>query len=194
MSTLPDGRLRYYTDGISGSRYNPLWPVEYGGEKENRYKNLTLGGYLSINIPWVEGLNFRVNASFGERNTENKSFRHENYYVALLGEDDFEGIGNPEYFSLKDANGSISTRAYKNWVVDNILSYSRRFGEHSVSASLVYTRDSALSSDYSMTGSSFTTAGNTLLGWHGLSNADNKNYTSPTYSLHTDVGYLARVM
>ena len=115
MATLPDGRLRYYTDGISGSRYNPLWPVEYGGEKENRYKNLNLGGYLSINFPWVEGLNFRINASYGQRNTENMSFRHENYYVALLGEDDFEGIGqNPEYFSLKDANGSISVRSHKD--------------------------------------------------------------------------------
>ena len=194
-ANLPDGRLRYYTDGISGSRYHPLWPVEYGGERENRYKNLTLGGYLSINIPWVEGLNFRINASYGERNFSNMSFTHENYYVALLGEMDIEGKGqNPEYFSLKDANGSISTSQRKNWVIDNILSYNHRFGNHYVSASLVYTRDSDESSSYSMTGTGFTKAGNTLMGWHGLSNADAKDYTSPTYELHTDVGYLARAM
>ena len=192
---LPDGRLRYYTDGASASRVNPLWPVEYGGEKENRYSNFNLGGHISINIPWVEGLNFRINASYGERNTNNKSFRHENYYVALLGEEDIEGKGQePEYFSLKDANGSISNSVRKNWVIDNILSYARQFGEHYVSASLVYTRDSAESSSYSLSGKSFTAAGNTLLGWHGLANADSKDFTSPSYELHTDVGYLARVM
>ncbi len=192
---LPDGRLRFYTDGISPSRYNPLWPVEYGGEKENRYKNLNLGGHIQINIPWVEGLNFRVNASYGERNTTNMSFRHENYYVQLLGEMDIEGVGqNPEYFSLKDANGSISESKRQNWVIDNILSYAHQFGDHYLSTSLVYTRDSDQSSGYQMTGSSFTAAGNTLLGWHGLSNADSKDFTSPSYSLHTDVGYLARAM
>jgi len=195
MSTLPDGRLRYYTDGISPSRYNPLWPVEYGGEKENRYKNFNLSGHISIDVPWVEGLNFRVNASYGERTTTNMNFRHENYYVQLLGEMDIDGVGqNPEYFSLKDANGSISNSQRKNWVIDNILSYSHKFGDHYVSASLVYTRDSDQSSDYSMSGTSFTAAGNTLLGWHGLSNADTKDFTSPSYSLHTDVGYLARAM
>lgn len=195
MATLPDGRLRYYTDGISGSRYNPLWPTVYGGERENRYKNLNLGGYLSINIPGVEGLNFRINASYGERNASNMSFTHENYYVALLGEMDIEGKGqDPEYFSLKDAEGSISNYQYKNWVIDNILTYSRRFGEHYVSATLVYTRDSAESSSSSMSGKGFTSAGNTLTGWHGLSNADAKDFTSPTYVLQTDIGYLARVM
>jgi len=195
MAYLPDGRLRYYTDGISPSRYNPLWPVEYGGDKENRYKNLNLGGHIQINCPWIEGLNFRINASYGERNTTNMSFRHENYYVQLLGEMDIEGVGqNPEYFSLKDANGSISESKRKNWVIDNILSYAHEFGEHYINASLVYTRDSDESSSYQMTGTSFTAAGNTLLGWHGLSNADSKDFTSPSYSLHTDVGYLARVM
>ncbi len=195
MPTLPDGRLRYSSDGISKDRYNPLWDVEYGGEKENRYKNLNLGGHIQLNCPWIDGLNFRINASYGERNTTNMSFRHENYYVELLGELDIEGIGQtPEHFSLKDANGSISESKRRNWVLDNILSYAHRFGDHYVSASLVYTRDSDYSSSYRMTGTSFTAAGNTLLGWHGLSNADAKDFTSPSYELHTDVGYLARVM
>ncbi len=194
-ANLPDGRLRYYTDGISGSRFHPLWPVEYGGEKENRYKNLNLGGYLSINIPWVEGLNYRINASYSERNMSQMSFTHENYYVALLGEMDIEGKGqDPEYFSLKDANGSISTTQRKYWVIDNILTYSKRFGDHYVSSTMVYTRDSDLSSTSSMKGENFVTAGTTMLGWHGLSNADTKDFSSPTYSPHTNVGYLVRAM
>lgn len=194
-ATLPDGSMRYYTDGASISRSHPLWPLEHGGDKENRTDNFTLGGYLSINIPWVEGLNFRINASTTERNTSNKSFVHEDNVPALLGQMDIEGLGQtPEYYELSNANGSISTSLTKNWVIDNILSYQHQFGQHYVSASLVYTRDSDEATRTSMNGKSFVNAGNTLLGWHGLANADVKDFTSPTYSLHTDVGYLARAM
>ena len=31
---------------------------------------------------------------------------------------------------LKDANGSISESKRRNWVLDNILSYAHRFGDH----------------------------------------------------------------
>ena len=79
------------------------------------------------------------------------SFRHENYYVELLGEMDIEGVGQtPEHYSLKDANGSISESRRRNWVLDNILSYAHRFGDHYVSASLVYTRDRDYSSSSRM--------------------------------------------
>lgn len=194
-ANLTDGRIRYYTDGASASRVHPLWPLEHGGDKENRTSNFNLGGYISVNIPWIEGLNFRINASTTERNSSNKSFVHEDNVPALLGQEDWDGKGqDPEYYQLSNANGSISTSLTKNWVIDNILSYQHQFGQHYISASLVYTRDSDESTSSSMTGKSFTNAGNTLLGWHGLANADVKDFSSPSYTLHTDIGYLARAM
>ena len=58
---LPDGKtLRYYVEGVNASSVNPLWTV--GREKDNRRFNLNLGGYVSVNIPWVQGLNFKMNA------------------------------------------------------------------------------------------------------------------------------------
>ncbi len=190
---LPDGKtLRYYVEGVNASSVNPLWTV--GREKDNRRYNLNLGGYVSINIPWVQGLNFKVNASYTKVQSKNYSFTHENNTVALLS-NDLEGKGQTaEYYNLATASGSISESLSENWVMDAILSYTRSFGQHYLNASLVYTRDSAESTGQSISGQGFTEAGNTLTGWYGLGNADTKVVNNPTYVLHTDVGYLGRVI
>ncbi len=190
---LPDGKtIRYYVEGVNASSTNPLW--REGREKDNRRFNLNLGGYVSVNIPWIEGLNYRLNASYTKVQSKNYSFTHENNTVALLV-NDWDGLGQTsDYWNLASANGSTSYSLSENWVIDNILSYTRAFGQHYVNGSLVYTRDSAESTSDSMTGTGFTTAGNTLLSWYGLGDADAKSLGSPTYSLHTDVGYLARLI
>ena len=190
---LPDGKtLRYYVEGVNASSVNPLWTE--GREQDNRRFNLNLGGFVSINIPWVEGLNYRMNASYTKVQSKNYSFTHENNVVALLT-NDLEGLGQtPEYYNLASASGSISGSMSENWVIDNILSYTRAFGQHYVNGSLVYTRDSAESTSESISGQGFTEAGNTLTGWYGLGNADTKVVNNPSYSLHTDVGYLARLI
>ena len=192
---LPDGKtLRYYVEGVNSSSQNPLWATEHGGERDNRRFNLNLGGYLNVKIPWVEGLSYRMNASYTKIVSKNYSFEHEDISPVLLA-NDLEGIGQtPAYYNLSNANGSISNSLGENWVIDNILSYARSFGQHYVSASLVYTRDSAMSTSERETGTGFVNAGNTLTGWYGLANADNKNIQNASYSLHTDVGYLARVI
>ena len=190
---LPDGKtLRYYVEGVNASSVNPLWTV--GREKDNRRFNLNLGGYVSINIPWVQGLNFKMNASYTKVQSKNYSFTHENNTVALLS-NDLEGKGQTaEYYNLATASGSISNSQSENWVMDAILSYTRSFGEHYLNASLVYTRDSAESTGESISGQGFTEAGNTLTGWYGLGNADTKVVNNPSYVLHTDVGYLGRII
>ena len=192
---LPDGKtLRYYVEGVNSSSVNPLWDAYVGREQDNRRFNLNLGGYVSINIPWVKGLNFRTNASYTKVQSKNYSFTHENNTVALLS-NDWEGIGQTaEYYNLATASGSTSQSFSENWVIDAILSYTRSFGNHYVNGSLVYTRDSSEYTSDGMGGQGFVSAGNTLLGWYGLGNADTKTISSPTYTLHTDVGYLARAI
>ena len=192
---LPDGKtLRYYVEGVNSSSVNPLWETQNGREADNKRFNLNLGGFVSVNIPWIEGLNFRINASYTKIRSDRYSFTHENISPVLIS-NDWEGLGQTAaYYNFANAKGSISHSMSENWVMDNILSYSRSFGKHYVSGSLVYTRDSSEWSYESMSGTGFTAAGETLRGWYALGNADTKNFTSPTYTLHTDVGYLARAI
>lgn len=189
---LPDGRWRKFIDAQEISAENPLWNTYNGVDRYYRRTNLKMGGFASIDIPWIEGLNLRINGSYSIISTRDMRFTHESNKPALLS-DDIEGVGySPQYYSLADATGTVSNGRTVNWVLDYILSYSRQFGDHSVSASLVYTRDSMDSTSESYTGTGFTAAGNTTMGWHGLGDADVRTFTSPTYTLHNNVGYLAR--
>ena len=191
---LPNGDVRKFPDGQDATQFNPLWDATDTRDKDNRRTHMTLGGFASINFPWVKGLNLRVNASYSKSNTDNKSFTHESYYPALLSSD-WDGLGySAQYYDLKEANGSTSHVSAVNWVMDYILSYSKSFGDHYLSGSLVYTRDSQETIGESYSGKGFSTAGNTLTGWYGLGNAGTQTVGSPSYNLHTDVGYLARVM
>lgn len=189
---LPDGSFRKFIDGQDATQTSPLWTT--GAERNNRRSNLNLGGFLSLDIPWVEGLNFRVNASYSRVDLNNKSFYHESYYPTNIA-GDWDGIGyTGSNLSLVEANGTIASTQTISWLMDYILSYSRAFGNHYVSASLVYTRDSNEAIAQSYTGKDFTNAGNTLKGWYGLGDAGAQTITNPTYTLHNDVGYLGRVM
>lgn len=189
---LPDGSYRKFVDGQDAVMTSPLWTT--GSERNNRRSNLNLGGFLSLDIPWVEGLNFRVNASYSRIDLNNKSFQHESYFPTLLASD-WDGLGyTGSNLNLVEANGTIASTQTISWLMDYILSYSRAFGNHYVSASLVYTRDSNEAIAQSYTGKDFTNAGNTLKGWYGLGDAGAQTITNPTYTLHNDVGYLGRVM
>ncbi len=192
---LPDGRVRKFIEGEDNTATNALWaPLSGAQERESVRKNLMLGGFVSIDIPWIEGLNFRINGSYNQTINQMMSFTHENDTPALLA-NDWEGVGYSEaYYNLSTANGSSSHSRNINWVIDNILSYTHNFGDHYVSGSLVYTRDSAESVSEQYSGSDFSSAGNTILGWYGLGNAGSKQFQSPTYSLHTDIGFLARAI
>ena len=190
---LPDGKtLRYYVEGVNATSVNPLWTV--GRDKDNRRFNLVLGGFLSVNIPWVKGLNFRLNASYTKMENKEKSFTHENNAPVLLS-NDLEGVGQgPDYYNFSSASGSILNTFNENWVMDAILTYTRSFGDHYVNSTLVYTRDYNETTTEGMRGTGFNAAGTTLLGWYKLGDADTKVVDNPTYSLKTDVGYLARVI
>lgn len=191
---LPDGRWRKFLEGGDMTATNPVWDTYNGIEKDNRRTNLALGGFVSIDIPWIEGLNFKMTGSYTTITDDNKKFVHETNFPAMLSMD-WEGTGySSQYYDLGSANGSITNNRDISWVIDNILSYSHSFGDHYVSGSLVYTRDSREFVNSSYSGTNFVNAGNTILGWHGLGNAASKTFDSPTYSLHTDIGYLARII
>lgn len=191
---LPDGRWRKFVEGGDVTATNPLWSTYNGVDNESNRTNFVIGGFASFDIPQVPGLNFRVNASYTKINSTQRHFEHESSSPTLLV-DDIEGVGYaPEYQNLANANGYSNESKQTNWVMDYILSYAHTFGDNDISASLVYTRDSHRIISEHYEGSNFQQAGNTILGWYGLANAANKNFTSPTYLLHNDVGYLGRIM
>jgi len=186
-------KVRKFPSGDDTTTLNPIWGTGEGDgyEREMQGDRSTYNGFLTVRLPWIEGLSYKFNISYGKNKMQNLQFWHEQYYPSM-------GSGNNEddytLYDLASANGSVMNRSSVNWVLDNIITYAHSFGKHSVNASFVYTRDSDEAQSFSMAGSNFADFGNTLLGWYGLNQAGTRTVNAGTYTLKNDIGYLARVM
>ena len=189
---LEDGSMRKYIYGPDGEpTTNPMWESESGTvDSEYRGTALTIGGNLEIKFPWIKGLSYRLAGNYTVRDFSTRRFYHEDYYWTVT-DTDFSAESADKY--LGSANGYINQAKSIGWVLDNILTYTREIGDHYINATLVYTRDSDLRTGHNVSGSNFESIGNTTLGFYGLTNATTHKIEDITYSLHNDIGYLARV-
>lgn len=189
---MPDGVTlrKSLTGGGRQTEDNPLFDTYVGRDNENRGNAITLGGNVEIKFPFLEGLSYKITGNYTLRNSLQRSFQHESNLVLDTDEE-----YTPEVLAkyLSRANGSINNTKSISWVLDNILTYDRTFGNHYVNATLVYTRDYNSTDGSVTTGEDFSGIGNTTLGFYGLANAGIHKITNINYSLKTDVGYLARV-
>jgi len=121
LNSLPALVNPYNADGTLMTQIylgatNPLLNVQR--PNLDTRQNLTGSFYADISVPWVKGLSYRANYS----NTlqTSKSYNFDPYANALVG----------------GANKSNSSQ--NEWSFDNILTYSNKFGIHSVNATFVY--------------------------------------------------------
>ncbi len=187
-----DGSPRKYIIGANQeTATNPLWSIDSGSvDSQLRGNASTLGGNIEVKVPWIKGLSYKITGNYSLRNTTRRSFYHEKYYIQAT-DTEFTTATYDKY--LSQASGSIAETKNVSWVLDNILTYDREFGKHYINATLVYTRDASKAEGNTVEANGFTGLGNTTLGFYGLNNAETQKYDSITYTLHTDVGYLARL-
>ncbi len=163
------GNLEKYPYTQSGT--NPLWGVTNDVSDNNDIRNnFRLNAYTVIDIPWVEGLSYRINLQTNLDKNQSGSFYFEDNYIA-------EGEGLERYSAavvqgfLSRANGNIDNNSTFSYVFDNILNYKHVFGMHSVDVTAVATRDLRQYKQVNTTGSDFAANGNTTLGMWGLHKA-----------------------
>jgi TonB-linked SusC/RagA family outer membrane protein len=178
-----------YTQSLA----SPLWGVS-DGSVDNRdvYTTFRLNTYAIVTIPWVKGLSYRMNLLNNQERREAGTFTYETNYIK-------EGAGIAGRYDpasvqslLTNANGNLLTNVTKTYVLDNILTYDRTFGEHRVTATGVATRDHLKFEEINSTGSNFGANGNTALGIYGLSKATVQK-VNLNNSERANIGYLARV-
>ena len=188
------------------SGVNPLWGVDDGTRDNSDIRdNFRLNASALIKLPWMPELSYRLNYSGNLAKELRTNFYHETYYVREGAYDD-ETRYSPEAYQnlLSNANGNIDNRTIASWVVDNILNYNNKFGNHSIDLTAVATRDYNNMDYLNTVGSDFAANGNTTLGVEGLSKATvqriqnnnsdvqiNNAYNNQNYK-RTNVGYLGR--
>ena len=175
------------------SLVNPLWGVKNGVvDNKDITNSLRMTNYAVISVPWIKGLNYRVNYLSTLEKRESGSFTFENFYIK-------EGTGIAGRYDpatvqslLSSANGNIANATTKSYVLENILSYDNTFGKHRINATAVATRDHRKFEDVNSTGSNFAPNGNTTLGIYGLSKATVQKVIL-TNDERSNVGYMGRL-
>jgi len=136
------------------SIYNPLKEIE----SDNLQQRISLMGnfFLESNIPFINGLNYRLNFSQNLVSTKTFNFRRKD--------------------EQELANGSKVNSSQYDWTADHILTYKNNFGRHDVHATFVY---GAEKRQFERTGASGTNYTNTILGYNFLQGANaNQQYIS----------------
>ncbi|MDR1455426.1 MAG: SusC/RagA family TonB-linked outer membrane protein [Tannerella sp.] len=180
---------------------HPLWGVDDGyRDNVDLRHNIRLNAYATVKIPWIEGLSYKINFLPSMDLIKQGDFAYETNFQNAVA-----GPFTPEKLQsfLTQANGSMLNSRNYNYVFDNILSYSKRFGKHSIDATLVATRDYEKYEVSNFTGSDFLANGNTALGLGGLHKAtvqkmdlyvnSKANGERIGGTVRTNIGYLGRI-
>jgi TonB-linked SusC/RagA family outer membrane protein len=116
---------------------NPLSPILY--DNTNKSYQIVTNNFAQIDFPFVKGLSYRINTGIRTRFTNSSTYR---------GRNTASGLG-----SL----GSTDTERgqYDNTVIENILSYSREYGKHTIFATALYSYEKNNSGTNALTASNF---------------------------------------
>jgi len=153
-----DGNLNIYP--WEGNPYfaNPLQAILY--KDINQDFQILTNNFAIIDIPFIKGLSYRINTGFRFKFSDVAQYRGRNTKSGL------------------DALGRSSTDRTRNnnSVVENILSYSREFGRHSVFATAVYSFEGNKSTTNSLDAEGFP---HDFLTWYSAAQA---TLISPEYT------------
>lgn len=155
-------------DVIYNTNVNPLLRVDLPNTDVRN--NLNANFFVDINVPFIKGLNYRLNAS--------QSYICSRYF----------------YFSDYDAAGGFGQKDYENeWVraFDNILTYKKDFGKNDINVTLVYGCEKITDESTSTKGQEFA---NSILGFNFLGAANaSKNVIASDAWQETSLYSMARL-
>ncbi len=142
---------------------NPLQETLWD-DKDKSYQALT-NNYLILDFPFLKGLSYRLNTGIRIR------FHDEATYKAMDSADGFEDHGS----------ASTDRTFWINAVVENILSYNKEFGKHSIFGTALYSFEKNERTGNGENASNFP---NDFLTWYASAQAVN---SIPSYSYYQTV-------
>ncbi|MDH5400408.1 MAG: SusC/RagA family TonB-linked outer membrane protein, partial [Cyclobacteriaceae bacterium] len=150
VSPLADNKIGPNFDTyLTGELYMPYPMADLYVDNSDIRNNFNLVGKATVTIPWIKGLSYNIDVSNNYLNRNNNSF-----------------------FPVSTPNGAGSIgRAEKNpsevrnLLFNNIISYNNSFGDHSVSGTLLYSRENRFSQSSELYATQFD---NPILGYNSM--------------------------
>lgn len=172
---------------VSVTDENGEYPMDYNSEMLMRHplRNLLtdnsdlrdiffLSGDVTVEIPQIEGLTYNFNYANTTTGRENLTFTPSDVYEA----------------SAVSGRAQVHNSGVRNWLINNIVSYNREFaGEHSINATLLYTRDHRDGNTNNITVTHFD---NESLGYHNLGFGSQNSVSSSAWDENSE-GYMGRI-
>jgi TonB-linked SusC/RagA family outer membrane protein len=145
----PDGEPTEYSVAEEQAALNPV-RASLLTTNEEISDNLLSSFYAQVNVPFIEGLEYRINYSPNYRWNHNYNFFRQDKYVAS-----------------NTTNGSKLDQKSFDWLLENILTYKRKIGQdHALDLTLLYGRNH---SEFESTTANATQFSTDVLGFNNLS-------------------------
>ncbi|XOV91583.1 MAG: SusC/RagA family TonB-linked outer membrane protein [Bacteroidota bacterium] len=132
---------------------NPLGPLLYD-DLEKSYQAVS-NNYMIIDVPFIEGLSYRLNTGLRFRFTDRGN------YQPRTTQSGFADLGD----------GSVDNSLYNNTIVENILTYKRDFGAHSIFVTGLYSYQGDQQKTNSVDATKYP---NDFLSWYASGQAINR--------------------
>ncbi len=157
---------------LTGEAYMP-YPLNnlYVTNSDIR-NNLFLVGNAKVTIPWVKGLTYELNYSNTYSNRNNNTF----YPVTTPS-----GAGNKGQAIKKPSE-------QRNSIVNNIVTYLRRIGDHQINATLLYSRENNNAQSSTLNAQGFD---NQVLGYNNMGLGTVATVASTAWE-ENSISYMAR--
>ena len=158
---------------LGGELYQP-YPLVYTYIDNSNTRNLlNLTGRVQMDIPWIEGLSNEFNYSNWFTSEHDNSFHNYNTPQGVSN----RGLATKEPFQGRD------------WVLNNILTYSRTFGDHQVNSTLLFSREGRTGDTTAVRAEGFE---NQALGYNNMGLAEISSVTTGAWE-ENSLAYMARL-
>jgi len=158
---------------LTGEAYMPFPLNNLYVDNSDKRNSLFVVGSGKITVPWVKGLTYEFNYSNTYNNRNNNTF-----YPSTVP----EGSGN---------KGQAIKNPYEetNWIINNIVTYLRTFGDHQVNATLLYSRENRHAQASTLNAQGFD---NPVLGYNNVGLGTTVTIASSAWE-ENSLSYMARL-
>ncbi len=168
---------------------NPLWN-SFGLDDKDKRQRAKINSFIEVKLPWISGLKWRVNASYNVGQSQQARFYHPERFVNTLKVQDMK---DPDKF-LNRANGYSKVSNSTSWLMNQILSYNKAFGDHKIDVTLMSERMASDDNSVYASGSDFEQAGTTVLGFNSLEMGNkDKRGVNTSKGRTSQLAYMGRV-
>jgi TonB-linked SusC/RagA family outer membrane protein len=174
-SPLVDNRIGRpdYEIYLSGELFQPYPLVNLFIDNSDISNELFTVGTAKVEIPWIQGLKYEFNYSHTYSTRNNNTYNDRNTP---------SGVSNRGLAVKNPSEG-------RDWLINNILTYSRAFGDHSVNSTFLFSREGRTGNSSTLNAQGFD---NETLGYNNMGLGEISTVGSTAYE-ENSLSYMARL-